>query len=137
MKIFQLMTVHPFTIESDGSLGQARSLMRQHLIHELPVMEDGTLVGIITLRDIELTLSASERAARGAAAVLGMDFTVDTVMSAPVQTVGLDTHISEAIRIFVDRRIHALPVVDEQGALVGILSVTDVLRAAQTVLDRA
>lgn len=126
-----LMTGDPFTVGVDDTLQDALELMTRNDIHELPVMEGSTLVGIITDRDLRTALGpgfkkVDERVMdeRMLAEKVGKWMTPD------VEAIYPDTTIADVCRLLVDLRIGALPVVDSRGALVGIVSVTDVLAAA-------
>jgi len=93
----------------------ARRLMREAHIRHLPVLdEDNLLVGIVSdrdLRDVRDDL-----------------LTVAEIMTHPVFVLTPDTPLRQAARTFRERRIGAMPVVDGR-ALVGIVSIIDVLRA--------
>jgi len=57
-------------------------------------------------------------------------------MQAPVATIGREASISEAILTLADRHISALPIVDQRGTMIGVLSTTDILEAESEVTDR-
>lgn len=125
------MTKAPLvTVEPDATLGDVVARMAKHGVRELPIVEDGALVGIITDRDVKMALGPDAR---------GMDLdaldprllggTVEWFMTEDVETVRSDLPLRKAAELLAELRVGALPVVDD-GDLVGILSVTDVLRAA-------
>lgn len=58
------------------------------------------------------------------------------LMQAPVATIGREASISEAILTLADRHISALPIVDQRGTMIGVLSTTDILEAESEVTDR-
>jgi CBS domain-containing protein len=91
-------------------------------IGALPVVEQGKLVGIITTIDV---LAGEVRDAMEPARRLR----VGDVMSHPPVTVSSDAPISELAPLFADRTINALPVLDSDGKLVGMLSYVDALRS--------
>ncbi|HEY8787168.1 MAG TPA: CBS domain-containing protein [Candidatus Limnocylindria bacterium] len=120
MKVRELMTKQPTTVEPDATLGEVATLMKQHDCGSIPVVEGGRLVGIVTDRDIVV---------RGVAA--GADpktQRVSKVMSSDPVTVGPDDDVMDAEKKMADRQIRRLPVV-EGGKLVGIIVTAQIARA--------
>jgi CBS domain-containing protein len=120
MKVRELMTKQPTTVEPDATLGQVATLMKQEDCGSIPVVEGGRLVGIVTDRDIVV---------RGVAA--GKDpktQRVSEIMSADPVAIGPNDDLSDAENIMGDRQIRRLPVV-EDGKLVGILVTAQIARA--------
>jgi CBS domain-containing protein len=121
MKVRELMTKQPTTIEPDATLGEVATLMKQQDCGSLPVVEGGRLVGIVTDRDIVV---------RGIAA--GVDprtQRVSKVMSSDPVTIGPDEDVTDAEKKMADRQVRRLPVV-EGGKLVGIIVTAQIARAA-------
>ncbi|OLB92229.1 MAG: hypothetical protein AUI15_21490 [Actinobacteria bacterium 13_2_20CM_2_66_6] len=120
MKVRELMTSQPTTVEPDATLGEVATLMKQEDCGSLPVVQGGRLVGIVTDRDIVI---------RGIAA--GVDpktQRVSKVMSSDPVTVGPDDDIADAEKKMAERQIRRLPVV-EGGKLVGIVVTAQIARA--------
>ena len=120
MKVRELMTTEPITVEPDATLGEVATLMKQEDCGSIPVVEAGRLVGIVTDRDIVI---------RGVAG--GTDpktQRVSTIMSADPVTIGADDDVTEAEKIMADRQIRRLPVI-EDGRLVGIIVTAQIARA--------
>jgi CBS domain-containing protein len=120
MKVRELMTKQPATVEPDATLGEVATLMKQEDCGSIPVVEGGRLVGIVTDRDIVV---------RGVAA--GVDpktQRVSKVMSSDPVTVGPDDDVAEAEKKMADRQIRRMPVV-EGGRLVGIIVTAQIARA--------
>jgi CBS domain-containing protein len=120
MKVRELMTKQPTTVEPNATLGEVATLMKQEDCGSIPVVEAGRLVGIVTDRDIVI---------RGVAA--GVDpktQRVSKVMSSDPVTIGADDDIDEAEKKMADRQIRRLPVV-EGGKLVGIIVTAQIARA--------
>jgi len=120
MKVRELMTAQPTTVQPDATLGEVATLMKQQDCGSIPVVEAGSLVGIVTDRDIVV---------RGIAA--GVDpktQSVSKVMSASPVTVSPDDDVTDAERKMADRQIRRLPVV-EGGRLVGIIVTAQIARA--------
>jgi acetoin utilization protein AcuB len=124
------MTANPVTIKADASVPEALSLMRDKKVRRLPVLDArGKLVGIVSEKDLlyaspspSTTLSSWE-----IPSILAK-LKVDKIMSKKVLTVPEDTPLEEAARVMADRKIGGLPVLRD-GALVGIITETDVFRA--------
>jgi predicted transcriptional regulator len=120
MKVRELMTTEPITVEPDATLGEVATLMKQEDCGSIPVVEKGRLIGIVTDRDIVV---------RGVAA--GTDpktQRVRTIMSADPVTIGPDEDVTAAQKVMADRQIRRLPVV-ERGSLVGIVVTAQIARA--------
>ena len=120
MKVRDLMTREPTTVEPNATLGEVATLMKQDDCGSIPVVQSGRLVGIVTDRDIVI---------RGIAA--GSDpktQRVSAIMSADPVTIGPDNDVTEAEKVMADRQIRRLPVV-ENGKLVGIIVTAQIARA--------
>lgn len=132
MQVRELMTPEPITISPTSSLEEAYSLMLINDIHELPVLESGRLIGILTERDILSRVGPSNGENRE-----GLNMSVEDAMTRAVEVLQPDTRLSEACRRLGTLRIAAAPVVDNELRLIGILSVTDVLSAAAELFETA
>lgn len=111
------MTAGPVVATPDEKLSSVESKMHKGGFRTLPVMKNGLLVGIITDRDIR-------------AHVGYLDHTeVDKAMAETLITVTPSMPVREAARLLRERKIGGLPVLDEEGTLVGIITVSDVLKA--------
>ena len=105
-------------IERDAPLREATRLLRQQRTRCLAVMDRGRLLGIFTDRDmVERCFTP---------AVTG-ETLVGAVMESPVVSVRADTSVGEALRLMDQERIRHLPLVDESGALVGLIRSRDLL----------
>jgi len=135
MLVRELMTPNPITVNPSDSLGDAVTAMANHRIHELPVLEGGALVGIITERDVKMALGPDSRGMRiDSIDPRQLDGSVEWFMTVHATTVQASATVGDAVRQMLDLRVGALPVIDG-GELVGILSVTDVLRVSLPLLD--
>jgi acetoin utilization protein AcuB len=138
MKVRDVMTTDPLTIDPEAPLATAGDVMRTKELRHLPVVNDaGQLIGIITDRDlrhaafgpaVEEYLSAgAQRRLRGIVESLE-NLRVRDVMTWDVVTTQPDASIGHAALIMSERRVGSLPVTDN-GKLVGVLTERDVLRA--------
>ena len=134
MTVGERMTAGPVTVAPGDSLQQGRERMTARKVRHLPVIEDGQLVGIVTDRDIRDSTPSPQIITDPdeARSFLTM-VTVGEVMTRDVVTVEPGTAIERAVRLFLERNIGCLPVT-ENGALVGILTQTDMLKALADLL---
>jgi CBS domain-containing membrane protein len=124
-----LMTPSPATVHIESRLREALDLMRDLQIRHVPVVNAAReVVGMISDRDLawadryEELLEPEHFRKVLARPVAG-------VMSADVVTVDSEAEVAEVIDAMVGQRIGAVPVVNPEGRLVGIISYVDVLHA--------
>jgi acetoin utilization protein AcuB len=130
MRVRDLMSRTPITASSDTSVLDARALMAKERIRHLPVTDsNGELLGIVTDRDIRLTLpSPATTLSVWEMSHLLAKLAVGDVMTKSPITVDPDRDAREAAWLMLEHKIGALPVLKD-GRLVGILTETDLLRA--------
>ncbi len=129
IKVKDWMTSPVVTINPDLAISKAHQLMKENGIRRLPVMEDGKLVGIVTIGDIrEASPSDATTLSIWELNYLWAQLTVDRVMTRHVRTVSPEASIIDAAQLMLDHKVSGLPVVDEAGTLVGILTESDVFR---------
>jgi acetoin utilization protein AcuB len=129
MRVRDLMTAKPITVDPETPMLEARQRMVEERIRHLIVVENARVVGIVTDRDIRLNLpSPATSLSVWEINFLLAKLTVGGVMSSSVIVVDPDRPIAEAARIMIDHKIGALPVVEE-GRLVGIITESDCVRA--------
>ena len=114
-KVGEVMTPNPICITPDTRVRDVINLMlkRKHLGY--PVVKDGKLIGIVTLKDV---MNADE------------NDTVERVMSKKAIAVTPDTRLLEALKIMSENRIGRLPVVEGER-IVGIISRSDIMKLAE------
>jgi len=125
MTVSELMTFACITIREDETLESADDKMREADIRHLPVVDDQAhVVGILSDRDVlrELGGIRSKRKRIG------------NIMTEDVVSVRTDTRACEATALMLDNKIGALPVVNEEMQLIGLLTETDFLRIAHSLL---
>ncbi len=117
------------SIRPDITLDAAVASLAEHRVGALVVCDDaGSLVGILSERDIVRSLAASGDAARSMA--------VSTAMSSDVVTCQPADTIEQLMSLMTERRIRHLPVLDSQGAIIGIVSIGDVVKFRLVELER-
>ncbi len=144
MKVADIMTRDVRSVKPGTRVGEIARLLREHAVSGLPVVrEDGELVGIITELDlirrharpqmpnflpllggyITFGSKAYQESLRRITGVVAED-----IMTTPVNTINPDASIEDAATVMVSNRSNPLPVVDEDGKMIGIISRTDILR---------
>jgi CBS domain-containing protein len=96
-------------------------LLTERRIGAVPVVEDGSVVGIMSERDI---IHALRREGENM-----LDWPVERVMSRPPITATADTPVLAALSLMTRRRIRHLPVIDEAGVMIGFVSIGDLVKA--------
>lgn len=127
LTVNELMTVIPNTITPDTSLRQVIALMKAQGYRQLPVLDDGKLVGIITDRDVRLAINSPTVLHSQRENEERLDqLTAESCMTTNPITVTPDTPAFRAAEMLSIYKFGALPVVDGE-TLVGIITVTDFL----------
>lgn len=117
------------TVTPETLLPDADRLMVSHVIRRLPVVADGRLVGIVTYGDIR-----SARPSRASSlSIWELNYlvnrlTVAEIMTRQPITISQDATIGEAAQLMLKNMISGLPVLDNQGNLVGIITESDIFR---------
>jgi acetoin utilization protein AcuB len=129
MLVRDWMTPDPQTATPTTPVMEAMQRLRREAYRRLPVVHQGALVGIVTDRDLkEATPSKATSLSVFELNYLLSKLTLEEVMHAPVFTIGADEPIEQAALLMEQHRISGLPVVNGRD-LVGILTITDLLRA--------
>jgi CBS domain-containing protein len=128
ISIREVMTHDPVTARPYQPVLEAVALMTEHGFKHVPITDDGgRLVGIISDRDVRTAIGDPAEA-------LGRDLTeieempISTVMTSPAESVREEAPLVEVAHQLAHESIGALPVVDEQERVVGIVSYVDVVR---------
>lgn len=132
-KVSEVMTVHPISVTPTDTIQQADDIMSEQNVRQLPVVKGRELVGIVTDRDIRsfvggrgLDLAERDRV---------MQTKVAAVMTTKPVSVDADDEFREAVELLIDEKMGGLPVVNSDGALVGIITYVDALRFLLESLD--
>ena len=137
MFISKVMTRNVVTIDEDADISKAQKKMSKHLIRHLPVVdENDRLIGIVTDRDIRSVLPSSQFAREKCLEeynYVSKSSIKDIMTRNPVTISPIDT-IQDALILLHKKHFGALPVVVEQQKLIGIISVSDLLREFINVL---
>lgn len=131
MKVRDWMSPDPVSLAPDATVAEARQHMEAQGFRHLPVVDDDRLIGIVSDRDVAIGTEALRDAVRrhDVVTLLDDERPLEAVMSGSPHVIGPDADVSEAARVLVSRRISALPVVDGDAQLVGIITSVDCLLA--------
>ncbi|MEP0803978.1 MAG: CBS domain-containing protein [Chloroflexota bacterium] len=112
-------------VDPDSSVSYALTLMRRRKIHSVVVdiSDKNPAYGIVTTTDIRDKIVAADRNPA--------ETTVREIMSGPIITAKPEWTLKECSRVMQEHRIHHLPVADENGTLIGIISATDIFMAVE------
>jgi CBS domain-containing protein len=119
--IRELMTSNPRTVDPSTPVVEAARTMKEEDVGSVPIVDGDTLVGILTDRDIAVRVVAEGRDPQGT--------TAGEVASRDVVTVDPQQALDEALRLMARYQVRRLPVVEEDGRLVGIVAQADVALA--------
>jgi len=122
-KIKELMTVRPRTVKTGDSIVDAAKLMKGEDAGIAPIVDGDRLVGVVTDRDIAVRVVAEGRDPQTTK--------VEEIASANLVTIDPQQELDEALRLMAHHQVRRLPVVEEDGRLVGILAQADVARHAE------
>ena len=124
-----LMSAPVVTISPEATLRVARATMSETGVHHLLVSDRGRIVGIISDRDIAHRLSrAAERGLPSRHDEEAMERPVIQVAAFQLVTIPATATIEEAAARIIESSVSALPVVNDAGAIVGIVTTRDLLR---------
>jgi CBS domain-containing protein len=122
--IRDLMTSDPKVVEPDKPVAEAAKLMKAEDVGIVPIVDDqNRLVGTITDRDITVRVVAEEKDPKST--------TVSEIASQSLITVDPQQDLHEALRLMAQHQVRRLPVVEEDGRLVGIVAQADVAREGE------
>ncbi|MFH2218952.1 MAG: CBS and ACT domain-containing protein [Pseudomonadota bacterium] len=129
MLVSNWMSAPVITIEAEDSMQEAITLLKENNIRILPVMKNKKLVGVITDRDLKRA-SASDATSLEIHELFYLisKIKVKSIMTRNPITVSPDFSIEETAQILIKNKISAVPVVDENGRVVGIITQTDLFR---------
>lgn len=130
MRVCDIMTPDPACCTPDSTAREAATLMKEHDCGSIPVVENTLtkrLVGTVTDRDLAI---------RGLAAGKGPDTPVRELMTEAPITSGPEDEVEIVREVMVARMVRRVPVVDDDGALVGIVAQADIAREEGAASDQ-
>lgn len=128
MRIRDMMTKNPMTVDSETLVLDAQKIMKENNIRRLPVVDKGKLVGMITKHDLlEASPSPATSLSIHELNYLLSKMKVKEIMKKNPVTLTPDTPFEEALRIGQEKKIGSFPIVDK-GKVVGIATESDIVR---------
>jgi CBS domain-containing protein len=112
------MTSNPCTIDADKPVAYAAKMMKQENVGIAPIVDGKRLIGTLTDRDIAVRVVAEGKSPETTR--------VREVASTAPVTVDPEQNLEEALRLMATHQIRRLPVVEEDGRVVGVLAQADV-----------
>ena len=129
MLVKNWMSKDVITVNEDDSMQDALKLMKQHNIRMLPVLKNGSLVGVVTDRDLKRA-SASDATTLDVHELLYLisKIKVKNIMVKNPISVPPDLTVEETAQVLLNNKISGAPVVDDSGQVVGTITQTDLFR---------
>lgn len=125
MKVQDVMTADVFVSRPNTNLSEALQMMWEKDCGVLPVVDDSSrLIGIVTDRDIAIALGTRHR--------LASELTVGEIMSGEIQACHPESDVVTALGMMREMRVRRLPVTSSDGGVHGIISISDIVRRAET-----
>jgi len=122
-QIRKLMFVKPRTVKVGDSVVEAAKLMKGEETGIAPIVEDGRLIGVVTDNDIAIRVVAEGRDPQTTK--------VEEVASRDLVTIDPDQDLDDALALMAQNDLKRLPVIEEDGTLVGMVARTNVLRRVE------
>jgi CBS domain-containing protein len=119
-RISEVMTSNPKTVEATEPVAAAAKIMRDEDVGIIPIVEGQRLIGTVTDRDIAIRVVAEGKDAQST--------TVRDIASTQLVTIDPQQDLDEALRLMAKHQVRRLPVVEEDGRLVGVVAQADVAR---------
>jgi CBS domain-containing protein len=127
--VSKIMSSDLKTVHVGQALSEARRLLAAHPFGHVPVVSGNKLVGMLSTTDImKLTFDAGNSDPRATDAVLDNEFSIEGVMTKTLVTIRPIDTVRRAAELLVEGDHHALPVVEDEDKLVGIVTTTDLIK---------
>lgn len=138
MFVINRMTKNPMTVTADTKVDEVAHLMKKHNFRRLPVVDDGKLVGFLSDSDLmRVAPSSATTLSRYEINSLLAKICVRDIMKKDVVSVNVDATIEEAALIMYKNKIGGMPVVSNMGAVVGVITETDIFKTFVDVMGLA
>jgi CBS domain-containing membrane protein len=131
--VTEIMMGSPVTLKPEDTLDLANDVISLGRIRHIPVVDAGRLVGLLSERDL-LGAAASQifGLKQKTKSALLKSVLIKDVMKKHVVTVSPETSIKDAAHLLADKKIGCVPVVSD-GAIVGLVTTTDILRYVESL----
>jgi CBS domain-containing protein len=122
------MTETVVVIEADRPVSEALDCFSQYPIHHLPVVRNGRLAGMISSADLMKLEFFAPKTRTDPARYLDERFRIDQIMRAPVSSLKSSASLADVAQLLIDTGVHAVPIVDDDERVLGIVSTTDIIQ---------
>jgi CBS domain-containing membrane protein len=127
--VARIMTETVVVIEVDRPVSEALDCFLQYPIHHLPVVRANRLVGMLSSADLIKVEYFAPRGSGDRAAFLDARFHIEQIMRTPVTSRRPTTSIDEVANLIIESGVHAMPLVDDDDVVIGIVTTTDIIRS--------
>ena len=135
-RVTDYMTRKVISVKPDTGVRAAFFKMKDHHIRHLPVVdEDNKLIGVVSDRELRRPEWVDEALDIAHTYYLDDDMSVGDVMITNVYVIHTYDNLRKAVKLLLENNIGAAPVLDKTGALVGMLSAVDLMRALNDVIE--
>lgn len=135
MLLLRFMSSNPVTIEQDQSLADAYHLMERHDIRHLPVIDIyDRLLGIVTMNDLHRAVGLQESRRLADHLDRLQRLWAQDVMTSPAHSLQSEDDLTEAVDLMLTHKISAVPIIDDDRRLIGIITETDMLKILRSLL---
>ena len=136
LSVAEIMTREPYSLGPDDTLADARKLMAEHHIRHVPVVSgDGTLVGLVSQRDVLAAEDSAVLSQPGDPDSKEGYVALSAIMTSPVQTVDEQAGLRGTAIHLQKNKMGCLPVMRE-GRLVGIITDSDFVAIAINLMEQ-
>jgi CBS domain-containing protein len=132
LRVTEIMTGSPFCIHRDVDVAEIVALFVEQGISGAPVVDDsGRPIGMVSRADVLMNEYERAEGEESSAWLKGRPARskAEDIMTPRTTSISERANAIDAVRVLAEQRIHRLPVVDDDGSVVGILSTLDVIRA--------
>lgn len=119
LEVRTIMKTDPVTTSPSSNVGELSLMMLREGLQQLPVVEDGELVGLVTVHDLWRRYETSTSIA---------DLTVKDVMNTNIIRISPKDKVGTAAELFADQRFKTIPVVNAQNQLKGVITAFDLIK---------
>ena len=121
---FRLLSLHP-----KDTIERANEIFKRYAIHHIPVVVGKKLVGLISQGDILAYQKATIKLDSQFPVTINIVGTrIEDLMTKQLITTTVDTELEQILELLINNRINALPVVDEEKTLLGLITSYDILK---------
>jgi CBS domain-containing membrane protein len=127
--ISKIMSANVASVQVGQPLSDVRDLMLNANIHHVPIIDGSKLVGLISFTDLmKINFVIKGVDERSINAIIDQQFSIREIMSDKLVTIKYTDTIRVGSELLARGGFHSLPVIDDEGALVGIVTTTDLIR---------